>query len=152
MYAEADGVRSQIAAVLRKERNMFKIEEFNPEAEAKTLKLSNKLFHEALKELPCEIYGKIMFAINEYALFGTEPNLTGMEKSLFTLIKPQIDANNRRRENGVKGGAPSVNQNARKQPIVMENTVENNRTEDDWDKDVCENNQKQPKTTKNNLM
>lgn len=49
-------------------------------------------FHEALKELPCEIYGKIMFAINEYALFGTEPNLTGMEKSLFTLIKPQIDA------------------------------------------------------------
>lgn len=48
-------------------------------------------FHEALKDLTYEIYGKIMFAINEYALSGTEPNLTGMEKSLFTLIKQQIE-------------------------------------------------------------
>ncbi len=31
---------------------MFKLEAFNPEAEAKTLKLSDQLFHEALKEIP----------------------------------------------------------------------------------------------------
>ena len=31
---------------------MFKLEPFNPEAEAKTLKLSDQLFHEALKEIP----------------------------------------------------------------------------------------------------
>ena len=31
---------------------MFKLEPFNPEAEAKTLRLSDQLFHEALKEVP----------------------------------------------------------------------------------------------------
>ena len=31
---------------------MFKLETFNPEAEAKTLRLSDQLFHEALKEIP----------------------------------------------------------------------------------------------------
>lgn len=31
---------------------MFKLEAFNPEAEAKNLRLSDQLFHEALKEVP----------------------------------------------------------------------------------------------------
>ena len=31
---------------------MFKLEAFNPEVEAKTLQLSDQLFHEALKEVP----------------------------------------------------------------------------------------------------
>ncbi|MBQ6780031.1 MAG: hypothetical protein IJP62_02245 [Treponema sp.] len=31
---------------------MFKIENFNPEEEAKTLNLSDRLFHEALSEEP----------------------------------------------------------------------------------------------------
>jgi len=60
-------------------------------------------FHEALKDLPLEEYGAIMFAINEYALNGVEPELSGAIKMAFTLIKPQIDANNYRKEAGQKG-------------------------------------------------
>lgn len=60
-------------------------------------------FHEALKDLPLEEYGAIMFAINEYALNGVEPELSGAAKMAFTLIKPQIDANNYRKESGQKG-------------------------------------------------
>lgn len=62
-------------------------------------------FHEALAELDIKDYGKIMYAINEYALNNNNEKvnaLTGMTKALWTLIKPQIDANIRRREIGSK--------------------------------------------------
>ena len=64
-------------------------------------------FHEALKELSREQYGNVMYAINEYALDGklTE-ELTGIEKAVFLMAKPQLDANRQRRENGAKGGRP----------------------------------------------
>ena len=45
-------------------------------------------------------------AITEYALNGSEPELKGGALGIFKLIKPQIDANNRRFENGHKGGRP----------------------------------------------
>lgn len=77
-------------------------------------------FDEACAELTDEQYGKIMRIINNYALNGTIPdNLSGIEKIVFTLIKPQIDANNQRKTNGCKGGAPSANNNAKKQPMVI---------------------------------
>ena len=91
-------------------------------------------FDEACAELTDEQYGKIMRIINNYALNGTIPdNLSGIEKIVFTLIKPQIDANNQRKTNGCKGGAPSVNNNAKKttngytekQPMVI--TEENEK-------------------------
>lgn len=63
-------------------------------------------FHEALSELTMEQYGRIMFAINEYALNDTEPELEGFEKMAFLLMKPQIDANKKRRACGLKGGRP----------------------------------------------
>ena len=64
-------------------------------------------FHEALKELTREQYGNVMYAINEYALDGklTE-DLSGIEKAVFLMAKPQLDANRQRRENGAQGGRP----------------------------------------------
>lgn len=91
-------------------------------------------FHEALKDLPPEQYGRVMFAINEYALNGTEPELTGCEKAFFMLMRPQIDANTKRRENGMNGGRPlkqkpTVIENTQKQkPMVSENTAEQKPT------------------------
>ena len=73
-------------------------------------------FAEAMDELDNEQYGKLMRAINNYALFDKVPDLDGVPKMLFTLIKPQLDANKKRRENAKKGGAPSGNSNAQKQP------------------------------------
>ncbi|WP_449189490.1 DUF6291 domain-containing protein [Treponema lecithinolyticum] len=60
-------------------------------------------FAEAAGELDNEQYGALMRAINEYALFDKAPELTGVPKMLFTLIKPQLDANKKRRENGKYG-------------------------------------------------
>lgn len=96
-------------------------------------------FHESLKELSREQYGNVMFAINEYALNGTETELSGVERAVFMLMKPQIDANERRRENGrrgadcgKKGGRPKkenpigVIESEKKNPIgVIENAEEN---------------------------
>ena len=45
-------------------------------------------------------------AVCNYALNGIEPELNGVPLSMFKLLKPQLDANNRRFENGKKGGRP----------------------------------------------
>lgn len=47
-------------------------------------------------------------AIIAYALDGTMPSLTGPAMAIFLLIKPQIDANDRRYQNGKKGAAYGV--------------------------------------------
>lgn len=73
-------------------------------------------FYEALKTLPPEDKAKIYEVIIAYGLDGIDPNLEGYLASLFTLIKPQIDANNKKFENGKagaehgkKGGRPRKN-------------------------------------------
>lgn len=63
-------------------------------------------FGEALKELDIQTRAVCYEAIMEYALNGVEIELTGIAKAIFLLIKPQIDANNQRFENGRKGGRP----------------------------------------------
>lgn len=64
-----------------------------------------KSFYEATKDLDPVDYNSAMRAVIEYALNGVQPkNLTPIAKVIFTLIKPQIDANNKRYINGCKGG------------------------------------------------
>ena len=87
-------------------------------------------FAEAASELSNEQYGALMRAINEYALYDREPELSGVPKMLFILIKPQLDANKKRRENAKKGGAPSGNANAQKQPMVDNSDEEKQPTVD----------------------
>ena len=48
-------------------------------------------FYEAIKELPPEIQLEVYNALSEYALFGSEPELTGISKAVFLLIKPTLD-------------------------------------------------------------
>lgn len=46
-------------------------------------------------------------AILEYGILGIEPQLKGAPLTCWILIKPQLDANNRKYENGKRGGRPS---------------------------------------------
>ena len=78
-------------------------------------------FAEAMDGLNNEQYGELMRAINEYAIFDKWPELTGTLKMLFTLIKPQIDANAKRRENAKKGGRPERFTQEEKLQIALEN-------------------------------
>jgi hypothetical protein len=57
-------------------------------------------FYEAIKELSKEQQGEIYNAIFSYGLDFLEPELKGISKTIWTLIKPQIDANIKRYNNG----------------------------------------------------
>lgn len=82
-------------------------------------------------------------AIANYALDRVEPDLSGVAQVCWVLIKPQLDANWKRYDNGCKGGefgkkggAPKGNKNANKgkttpkqpqeNPIAVEITTPNN--------------------------
>lgn len=55
-------------------------------------------------------------AITDYALDLKERDLEGFPKVVFDLIRPMLENNIKRWQNGCKGGAPTGNDNARKQP------------------------------------
>lgn len=59
-------------------------------------------FYEAIVEHSDEVQAEIWRAICEYSFDKKEANLTGISKSIFTLIKPQLAANIKRFENGKK--------------------------------------------------
>lgn len=59
-------------------------------------------FYEAIKNLPDEEQVKAYTAIMEYALNGVDTKPDGTAAAIFLLVKPQIDANNKRYENGKK--------------------------------------------------
>ena len=64
-------------------------------------------------------------AVCNYALNDIEPELNGIPLAIFKLLKPQLDANIRRYENGCKGGRPKKTETKPKQnqtkhaPVVM---------------------------------
>lgn len=60
-------------------------------------------FFEALQDVPTEERACIYDAICAYSLNDIEPKLTGMQLAIFKLIRPNIDANKRKYENGKKG-------------------------------------------------
>lgn len=59
-------------------------------------------FYEAIKEIPDEEQLNIYKAITEYALNQNEIEITGVSKAIFTLVKPQLDANFQKYLNGKK--------------------------------------------------
>jgi hypothetical protein len=61
-------------------------------------------FYEAIKDLPSESQAEIYNAIFEYALNFKELELNGISKTIFTLVKPQIQANNKKYKIGKLGG------------------------------------------------
>ena len=64
-------------------------------------------FFEAAEDLGPEEKCAMFDAICDYALNFVEPSLEGTPKMAFRLIKPQLDANIARFNNGQKGGRPS---------------------------------------------
>lgn len=64
-------------------------------------------FQECLEHVDDATYRRIMTAITTYALNDETPSLQGLELAVFIAIKPQIDANIKRRENGKLGGRPA---------------------------------------------
>lgn len=101
-------------------------------------------FYEAIKCMPTDVQAEIYPAICEYALFGKLPkNLSEVAKGMFTLIKPNIDVNTARFENGKKGGRKSraKKQTATAEPaytLTYEQEVEQMKSDEKWSKTICE--------------
>jgi hypothetical protein len=92
-------------------------------------------FKESLSELSDSDKLIVYEAISDYALDRIEPDLTGFPKALFSLIRPQLDANWKRFENGKKGaeygklgGAPIGNKNAKKNKAFYNRPQNNGKT------------------------
>lgn len=87
-------------------------------------------FYESIKELPDKQQLEIFQSIVEYGLNNETPDgVDVVAKAIFTLIKPQLDANTKRYLNGRKGGAPRGNNNAskdNKQPKTTKKQPKNN--------------------------
>ena len=93
-----------------------------------------KSFYESIKELAPEEQAQIYNAIFEYQFENKVVELKGVCKSIFTLIIPQLDANNKRYINGCKGGAPKGNKNAtKKQPKNNQKTTKKQPNDNDND-------------------
>jgi len=68
-------------------------------------------FYESIAELPDNDRLAVYDALFQYALDDKDPDLSGVPLAIFKLMKPQVDANNRKYENGKKGGRKKANQN-----------------------------------------
>ena len=89
-------------------------------------------FHEAIKDLPDNVRLGVYDAVICYGLYGELIEMEPTVKCLFTLMKPNIDASQRRyrtaKANGSKGGRPKKNQ--------TENQSENQNDNQDIEKDT----------------
>lgn len=105
-------------------------------------------FYEAIKGLPKDIQVEIYSAVMEYGLNGNLPeNLKPVAKGMFALMKPVIDNNNVRLENGKKGaefgkrgGRPPKRKAATAEPaysLTFEQEIEQMKAEADWSADIC---------------
>lgn len=74
-----------------------------------------KSFLVSIRLLPKKYQLQFYNALFDYSFDGVLPeNLPGGAAALFNALKPQIDANNRKFENGKKGGRPKRNQDETK--------------------------------------
>jgi hypothetical protein len=83
-------------------------------------------FYEAIKELPKETQAEVYTAIFEYSLNFNEVQLSGLAKTIFTLIKPQLEANNKRFINGSKAKSKQDKSDTEAKPKQKESKTEAN--------------------------
>ncbi len=98
-------------------------------------------FRSAMKGLPAETQLHLYIAIADYALYDIEPDFAddGIARGFFTLMRPQIDANNRRRDAGARGGRPSKSADDEPRDDQHETYEEPNANQSETIAKPCEN-------------
>ena len=89
-------------------------------------------FYEALDGMDDKTQLEFFKALCTYGLRGEMPNVTGIVKAMLLLIKPQIDANNKRYNSGKKGGRPKIEEDNNKKPMVTEFETNGFEVENHW--------------------
>lgn len=96
-------------------------------------------FYEAIKELPKPNQAEVWEAIFEYSLNFNEIELKGISKTIFTLIKPQLEANIKKFLNGTKPKQKGSKTEASEKP--EESKTEGNVNDNVNDNDNDNNNE-----------
>ena len=65
-------------------------------------------YYDALKELPAEEFRDIVLAVCAYALDGDEPELSGVARAIFTLIRPTLEVGRSKAENRSRAEQTSI--------------------------------------------
>lgn len=84
-----------------------------------------KSWSDAIELLPEEDKARAYLALIRYACTGEADELTGPAKIIFTLAQPIIDTNNKRFEDGNRGGRP-------KKPVVLNSKTSGFENENQW--------------------
>lgn len=86
-------------------------------------------FYEAVRDLPDQDRLACLDTILSYGIDGVVPVITSpIVKTVFTLVKPQIDANNKRAESGKKGGrTPKDRDDRNSEPVNKTNGFGNEK-------------------------
>lgn len=97
-------------------------------------------FFETIQKLNKRDRLSLVEAICNYALNDIEPEcLTGTGDAVFTLLKPQLDANTRKYENGLKGGRPKETKQKPKQNQTISKPKRNVNDNDNVNVNVNDN-------------
>lgn len=93
-------------------------------------------YYDALKEIPAEEFRAIVLAVCAYALDGEEPELSGVARAIFTLIRPTLEVGRSKAENRSRAEQTSLSaeqtDNKRKQ---TDNKPEQTRKEKEKEKE-----------------
>lgn len=95
-------------------------------------------FFEAINHMPKEVQNEVYPAIAGYALDGKLPkNLSDSSKGILALIKPIIDKNNKRFENGKKGGRKKKSVEVKVYDLTFEQEVQQMKDDKDFSDHIC---------------
>ena len=95
-------------------------------------------------------------AIFKYAFYGETPTFNGAKKMAWKLIEPNLAADRQRFLNGINGGAPKGNTNAKKQPrnnrettdTIKEREIEDREKENEENEIIEKSNKKKSSSIK----
>lgn len=105
-------------------------------------------FWDGIKDLPQESFVRLVSAICAYALDDVEPDLSGLEMAVFRSWQANVDASQKRRENGRRGGRPKKDI---PEPLVTEEKTNGFESENQWMRDEKPNKkEKKKENTKEN--
>ena len=85
-------------------------------------------FYEALLCLEEDDRSRALEAIMHYALDGEEIEVKGPAAAVFKLVKPQLEANAKRYDNGAKGGRPTRSEKPNDNQAVTKTKPKHNQT------------------------
>lgn len=107
-------------------------------------------YYDALKELPAEEFRDIVLAVCAYALDGEEPELSGVARAIFTLIRPTLEVGRSKAENRSRAEQTSLSaEQTGNRPEQTKNKPEQTQNKPEQTGNKPEQTRNKPEQTRN---